>query len=89
MEQSRSAMKLTASKNLADFFCITIGFLFTWSRWELYNKQGKFKKIYLQGDEDNINKHLSLVLDENSGHYEFLKIMKLLTHVSNINQVSV
>ncbi|XP_066246787.1 uncharacterized protein [Euwallacea similis] len=40
----------------------------------------------VEGDEDNVNKHLGLLLDKSEYHFENLGVIKLLVHVSNINQ---
>ncbi|XP_050305255.1 uncharacterized protein LOC126742573 [Anthonomus grandis grandis] len=40
----------------------------------------------VEGDEDNVNKHLKYLLDKNANHYKNLKALKLLIHISNINQ---
>ncbi|KAL1488453.1 hypothetical protein ABEB36_014924 [Hypothenemus hampei] len=40
----------------------------------------------VEGDEDNLNKHLGYLLDNDAHYYEKLGTIKLLIHVSNINQ---
>ncbi|XP_060527577.1 uncharacterized protein LOC132702803 isoform X2 [Cylas formicarius] len=40
----------------------------------------------VEGDEDNLNKHLGFLLDHHARHFVFLGPVKLLIHVSHINQ---
>ncbi|XP_066151884.1 uncharacterized protein [Euwallacea fornicatus] len=55
-------------------------------RKSMYQVMQENLKAFNRGDEDNLNKHLGLLLDESGHHYESLGVIKLLIHVSNINQ---